>query len=154
MRVLEIIGICLVALLAILFVIFFRRRVLAFGGGTIRVQIRTSTLYPGRGWSSAIGQFAGEDFRVYRMFSLAIRPKRVLNRAVLRVEQLREPEGPERLSMPGHWTILRCQSGPVEVEIAMAESTVTGFLSWLEAAPPGQAGRGPHPIIRPRTIEQ
>jgi hypothetical protein len=27
------------------------------------------------------------------------------------------------------------------VEIAMAESTVTGFSSWLEAGPPGQAGR-------------
>jgi hypothetical protein len=154
MRVLEIIGICLVALLAVLFVIFFRRRVLAQGGGTIRVQVRTSTHYPGRGWSSGIGQFQGEEFRVYRMFSLALRPRRILNRSVLRIESSREPEGPERLSMPGHWTILRCQSGTVEVEVAMAESTVTGFLSWLEAAPPGQPGRGPHPIIRPRTIEQ
>ncbi|NMO56013.1 DUF2550 domain-containing protein [Actinoplanes sp. TBRC 11911] len=154
MRVLEIIGICLVALLAILFVIFFRRRLLMLGGGTIRVQVRTSTLYPGRGWSSGIGQFQGEEFRVYRMFSFALRPRRVLNRGVLRIESRREPEGPERLSMPGHWTILRCQSGTVEVEVAMAESTVTGFLSWLEAAPPGQAGRGPHPRIRPRTIEQ
>jgi hypothetical protein len=25
------------------------------------------------------------------------------------------------------------------VEIAMAESTLTGFLSWMEAAPPGGA---------------
>jgi hypothetical protein len=84
MRILEIIGICLVALLAILFVIFFRRRVLAQGGGTIRVQVRTSTLYPGRGWSSGIGQFQGEEFRVYRMFSFALRPRRILNRSVLR----------------------------------------------------------------------
>jgi Protein of unknown function (DUF2550) len=27
------------------------------------------------------------------------------------------------------------------VEIAMAPSTVTGFLSWLEAAPPGTVTR-------------
>lgn len=154
MRVLEIIGICLVALLAILFVIFFRRRLLALGGGTIRLQVRTSALYPGRGWSTAIGQFAGDEFRVFRMFSFALRPKNVLKRDGLRIAGRREPEGPERLNMPGHWTILRCQSGAVDVEVAMAESTVTGFLSWLEAAPPGQPGHGPHPIIRPRTIEQ
>ncbi|HEX2772510.1 MAG TPA: DUF2550 family protein, partial [Micromonosporaceae bacterium] len=33
--------------------------------------------------------------------------------------------------------ILRCISRHAPVEIAMATSTVTGFLSWLEAAPPG-----------------
>ena len=33
----------------------------------------------------------------------------------------------------------------------MAESTVTGFFSWLEAAPPGQPGSvAPRPTIHPR----
>nr|WP_296063949.1 DUF2550 domain-containing protein [uncultured Actinoplanes sp.] len=154
MRILEIVGICLVALLAIISAIFIRRRLLMAGGGTIRLSVRTTTLYPGRGWSHGIGQFAGDELRFYRMFSFAIRPKRVLDRDSLVVEQRRKPEGPERLSMPGHWIVLRCLSGEAEVEIAMAESTVTGFLSWLEAAPPGQAGLTPRPVIRPRTIEQ
>jgi hypothetical protein len=39
--------------------------------------------------------------------------------------------------MPADWVILRCTSNHAPVEIAMARSTVTGFLSWLEAAPPG-----------------
>ncbi len=41
--------------------------------------------------------------------------------------------------MPADWIILRCTSHHAPVEIAMARSTVTGFLSWLEAAPPGVA---------------
>jgi Protein of unknown function (DUF2550) len=162
MRVLEIFGICVAALLVLLFAVFFRRRLIAFGGGTIRLQVRVSTLVAGRGWSTGIGQFAGDELRFYRMFSLAIRPKRVLDRATLTVAEQRRPEGPERLTVPSHWVVLRCEtghdeSGPAEIEIAMAESTVTGFLSWLEAAPPGQPGQpgpAPRPIIRPRTLEQ
>jgi hypothetical protein len=154
MQILEVIGICLFALLAVLFAIFFRRRLLMLGGGTIRLQVRVSTLVPGRGWSTGVGQFVGDELRFHRMFSFAFRPKRVLYRSTLAVEQRRLPEGPERLTMPGHWVILRCATGIGDLEIAMAESTVTGFLSWLEAAPPGEPGSvAPRPTIRPRPIE-
>jgi hypothetical protein len=37
--------------------------------------------------------------------------------------------------------ILLCTSAVSRIEIAMAETTVTGFSSWLEAAPPGEPGR-------------
>jgi len=155
MRILEFFGICIVALLALLFVIFFRRRLLMVGGGAIRLQVRVSTMVPGRGWSTGVGQFVGDEFRFHRMFSLAFRPKRVLDRTVLVVEESRMPDGPERLTMPAHWAVLRCRNGEFgEIEIAMAESTVTGFLSWLEAGPPGQPGSiSPRPIIRPRPAD-
>ena len=39
--------------------------------------------------------------------------------------------------MPADWIILRCTSQRESVEIAMAETTLAGFLSWIEAAPPG-----------------
>ncbi|MFF5293592.1 DUF2550 domain-containing protein [Paractinoplanes globisporus] len=155
MRILEFLGICVVALLALLFLLFFRRRLLMVGGGTIRLQVRVNTLVPGRGWASGVGQFVGDELRFHRMFSLAFRPKRVLDRTVLVVEENRAPDGPERLTMPGHWSVLRCRNGDAgEIEIAMAESTVTGFFSWLEAAPPGQPGSiGPRPTIRPRPAD-
>jgi hypothetical protein len=140
MRVLEIAGICVVALLALLFAVFFRRRLLRLGGGTIRVQVRISTLVPGRGWSPGLGQFVGDELRFHRMFSLAIRPKRVLDRRTMVVRERRIPAGPERLTMPGHWVILRCDTAGVALDIAMAETTVTGFLSWLEAGPPRDPG--------------
>ena len=141
MRILEIAGICVVALFALLFVIFLRARLLMLGGGTIRLQVRISTLVTGRGWSTGIGRFAGDELRFHRMFSFAVRPKRVLNRRSMTVARRRLPEGPERLSMPGHWLILACRTGTSLIEIAMAESTVAGFSSWLEAGPPGQPGQ-------------
>jgi hypothetical protein len=157
MRILEFAGICVVALLVLLFAVFLRQRLLMLGGGTIRLQVRVSTMVPGRGWSTGIGQFVGDELRFHRMFSFGFRPKRVLDRATLTVEQRRLPAGPERLTMPGHWVILRCASGSCgapDIEMAMAESTVTGFLSWLEAAPPGAPGSvAPRPAIHPRPIE-
>ncbi|MGK5678935.1 DUF2550 domain-containing protein [Actinoplanes sp. URMC 104] len=154
MRVLEVLGICVGALFALVFLLFFRGRLLMVGGGTIRLQIRVSTLVPGRGWSPAIGQFAGGHLRIHRLFSFAVRPKRTLDRGATVVEDRRRPEGPERLTMPAHWVILRLATTLDEFEIAMAESTVTGFLSWLEAAPPGQPGSvAPRPVIRPHPLE-
>ena len=155
MRILEVIGICVAALFAVLLAIFIRRRLLMAGGGTIRLQVRVSTMVPGRGWSSGVGQFVGDELRFHRMFSFGVRPKRVLNRRTLSVGSRRLPGGPERLTMPGHWVILLCTTGSSELEIAMAESTVTGFLSWLEAGPPGQPGSvAPRPTITPRAAER
>jgi hypothetical protein len=154
MRVLEVFGICVVALLALLFAIYFRARLFLLGGGTIRLQVRISTLVRGRGWSTGIGRFYGDELRFYRMFSLAWRPKRILDRADLVIDERRAPEGPERLTMPSHWIVLRLSTRGDQFDIAMPDSTVTGFLSWLEAAPPGAPGSvAPRPVIQPRPID-
>jgi hypothetical protein len=137
MEILEGIGIGVAAVFAALLILFFRRAVVTRLGGTIRLSVRVSTILDGRGWSPGFGRFAGDELRWYRMFSFALRPRRVLSRKTLVVERRRLPEGPERLSMPADWVILRCRDQHAPVEIAMAQSTVTGFLSWLEAAPPG-----------------
>lgn len=166
MRILVVIGIGIAAALLFLPGIFLRRRLLMLRGGTIRLQVRVTTMVPGRGWSTGIGQFVDDELRFHRMFSFGIRPKRVLNRRGLIIDNRRGPEGPERLSMPDHWVILRCAnggpqasggthaSGGTQLEIAMAETTVAGFLSWLEAGPPGQPGSvAPRPAINPRPVE-
>ncbi|BCB79477.1 DUF2550 domain-containing protein [Phytohabitans flavus] len=136
MLVLEWIGIGILILLAFVATLFIRRAVMA-GSGTIRLNLRVSTMLDGRGWSPGFGRFAGDELRFYRMFSLAIRPKRRLSRDGLVVERRRRPEGQELMSIPADWVILRCLSHQAPVEIAMAKTTVTGFMSWLEAAPPG-----------------
>ncbi|GAA4675213.1 DUF2550 domain-containing protein [Phytohabitans rumicis] len=136
MLVLEWIGVGVLILLAFVAVLFVRRALVA-GAGTIKLNLRVSTMLDGRGWSPGFGRFVGDELRWYRMFSFAIRPKRVLSRHGLVVERRRPPEGQERLTMPTDWVILRCLSHHAPVEIAMAKSTVTGFMSWLEAAPPG-----------------
>ena len=49
----------------------------------------------------------------------------------------RQPDDVERFTMPADWVVVRCADRRSSVEIAMASSTLTGFLSWIEAAPPG-----------------
>lgn len=137
MEIVEGIGIGVAVVLASLLIFFIRRALFIRSGGIIRLSVRVSTILDGRGWSPGFGRFVGDELRWYRMFSFALRPKRVLSRKTLAVERRRLPEGQERLSMPADWVILRCTSHHAPVEIGMARSTVTGFLSWLEAAPPG-----------------
>lgn len=151
MLVLEGIGIGAVIVLLGLLALFIRRLFFIRAGGTIRLHLRVTTVVPGRGWSAGFGRFVDDDLRWYRLFSFALRPKRVLSRRGLAVEHRRTPEGPERLSMPGGWVILRCTSHQAPVEIAMAETMVTGFRSWLESAPPGSAS--PRLPVHPRPVE-
>ncbi|GIM87443.1 DUF2550 domain-containing protein [Salinispora arenicola] len=142
MEIVEGIGIGVAVVVGALLILFVRRALVTRSGGIIRLSVRTSTILDGRGWAPGFGRFAGDELRWYRMFSFALRPRRTLSRKGLAVERRRLPEGQERFSMPADWIILRCTSHHAPVEIAMARSTVTGFLSWLEAAPPGAAS--PH----------
>lgn len=139
MRIIEWIGIGVLVLVCALGVLFVRREIITRGGGTIELSLRLSTMVAGRGWSPGIGRFDGDELRWYRVFSLALRPRRVLSRRSLAVQSRRVPDASERLVLPEHWVILRCSTRRAVVEIAMAESTLTGFLSWIEAAPPGGA---------------
>lgn len=127
-----------ITLPCVLVLLFIRRQVIA-RAGSIEVSLRLSTYVEGRGWSPGIGRFVGEDFYWYRVFSFAVRPRRIFERRAFVVEQRRRPDAEEERSLPGQTVILRCRYGGEMVEIAMAEGTVTGFLSWLEAAPPGAA---------------
>src|SRR5215469_2578627 len=137
MEIFEWIGIGVLALLCGLALLFVRREIITRRGGTIELSVRLSTLVPGRGWSPGIGRFDGDQLRWYRVFSLAMRPRRILSRNGLSVQSRRAPDPSERLVLPEHWVILNIATRRAPVEIAMAEATLTGFLSWIEAAPPG-----------------
>jgi hypothetical protein len=143
MRFFEGVGVGVLIVLCGLLVIFVRREWISRSGGTIDMNMRLSTFVPGRGWAPGLGRFSGDELRWYRVFSFGLRPRRVLVRHGLVVEDRRAPEGPERLAMPEGWVVIRCRrrsagngsGGPVE--IALAETAYHGFQSWLESAPPG-----------------
>jgi hypothetical protein len=137
MRIWEWIAIGAVVLVLALGVLFVRRWLLARHGSTIELYLRLSTLVVGRGWAPGFARLVGDQLRWYRVFSFALRPRRVLTRRALAVESRRMPSGSERFSLPDDWVILRCTSHHAPVEMAMAPSTLTGFLSWIEASPPG-----------------
>jgi len=135
--ILRVIGIGALILLVVFALLFLRRYVIARLSGTIRLYVRVSTLVAGRGWAPGFARFEGDHLRWYRLFSLAVRPRRVLSRLGMVVESRRTPTEAEQLALPPDWVILRCTSHHAPVEIAMSPMTVAGFLSWLEAAPPG-----------------
>ena len=103
-----------------------------------RVPFSASGVRAGRGWSYGIAQYENDRIDWYRIFSYAYRPAAVLTRRDLEVIGRRDAEGNEELALFPGWTIVECSFGAGLVELAMSPDALTGFLSWLEAAPPGQ----------------
>jgi hypothetical protein len=133
----EVIGLLLLAVAVFLLSLALRRRVLQRRGGTVELSLRLSTRHAHRGWVLGVGRFDGDRLEWYRVFSLAMRPRRTLSRRDLSVVARREPEGAERLALLGGAVVMECRSSAGPVELAMEPSAVTGFLAWLEAVPPG-----------------
>lgn len=123
----------LVALAAL----FVRRRALARGGGTVELSFRMRTSANGGGWVLGVGRFHGDLLQWYRVFSLAMRPRRTLTRRDLTVVAQREPLAAERRALLAGAVVMECRNADGPVELAMGPSAVTGFLAWLEATPPG-----------------
>lgn len=141
MQVFEVVGVGVLLLCLVLGLLFLRRTFFAHGGGTIEVSVRLTSRVSGRGWAPGFGRFSGDDLRWYRMFSFAVRPRKVFSRRDLVIRSRRMPDGPELLGLPTDTQILCCGDDTSTVEIAMTEGALTGFLSWLEAAAPGAASR-------------
>ena len=142
MVVVEVIVAAVLGLVACLAAIFLRRELIS-RARTIDMNMRLSTFLPERGWAPGLGRFVGDDLRWYRMFSLDPRPRRVLRRTDLVVLARRAPEGAERLAMPPGWVVVRVREDIAgePVDLALAAAALTGFLSWVEAAPPGARSR-------------
>ncbi|BFO15324.1 hypothetical protein SHKM778_17120 [Streptomyces sp. KM77-8] len=62
----------------------------------------------------------------------------MLERSAIEVAGRRLPEGEEELALLSDSVILVCLHRGTRLELAMSEDALTGFLAWLEAAPPGQ----------------
>lgn len=131
----------LVAVVAVamlgLTMLVFRRRVITRRGGTFDCSLRMRDGQHGKGWVLGIGRYAGDALEWYRVFSYSARPRRALGRRTLQVLDRREPTGVEVYSLLSGAVIVRCRDGHGAVELAMSPESLTGFLSWVEAAPPG-----------------
>ena len=114
-----------------------RRRLLARRGGTFELSYRVQPRKTGRGWLLGIGRYSGDSLEWFRIFSLWPRAKRCWPRAALTYTGHRQPEGVEKMSLFGEHVVVVCRTPHGDLELAMSPSSLTGFQSWLEAAPPG-----------------
>ncbi|MEU3301823.1 MULTISPECIES: DUF2550 domain-containing protein [unclassified Streptomyces] len=132
-----------VALVVIgLFVFGLRRRLIQRSGGTfdcsLRWNVPEESDHSGKGWVYGVARYSGDRVEWFRVFSYAPRPRRALERSSIEVLSRRTPEGEEELALLSDAIVLGCLHRETRLELAMSEDALTGFLAWLEAAPPGQ----------------
>ncbi len=127
--VLVLLGLLLVGLVV---AFLLRRRFLLSGLGAVTMWLRS----PGSArWAVGVAWYSGETLLWYRALSLSVRPNRRMCRSQFQVDARRTPTRQD-LSLPSDSVILTCRTGAGPQELAMDTSTVTGFLSWVESAPP------------------
>ncbi|SCX52535.1 Protein of unknown function [Klenkia marina] len=127
--VLVVVAVLLVALVA---TFLLRRHFLLSGLGAVTMWLRP---VGAPRWSVGVAWYAGGELLWYRALSLSVRPTQRLCRAEFHVEGRRRPT-PEDGAVPADSQVLICRTGAGPQELAMDSSTVTGFLSWIESAPP------------------
>jgi hypothetical protein len=124
------------AVLVGLVVLALRRRFLTRQGGTFDCSLRLRSGSHGKGWALGIGRYAGDSLEWYRVFSYAARPRCTLGRQELEILDRRAPTGPEVFSLLAGAVIVHCRHAGGSVEFAMSPDALTGFLAWVESAPP------------------
>jgi Protein of unknown function (DUF2550) len=143
---------CLVLVVVAAAGIATRRFVLERRGATVECGLRK-----GRGsWRLGVASYQLDEFCWFGVFGISMRPDEAFSRRDLAVVARRPPTQAEVSILGPGRIVVECQLGdgggsrpagaPGEagqdqperaVELALAESALTGLLAWLEAAPPG-----------------
>ena len=113
-----------------------RRFLLERGGGTVECGLRRVA---GTGsWRPGVASYQEDQLYWYHQFSFLLRPQVILERRTLIVASRRLASADEAAALGTERCVVECKIGEAgSVELAMSEAALTGFLSWLEAAPPG-----------------
>jgi hypothetical protein len=111
-----------------------RRFLLERGGATVECGLRQR----GRSWRVGVASYQLDEFRWYGIFGVSMRPEQTFPRRDLAVVARRPPTEEEVTILGPGRIVAECQLGAsATVDLALAESALTGLLAWLESAPPG-----------------
>jgi hypothetical protein len=139
--VVQVLGVLAALLAASILLLAGRRRWLNRLGGTFECSLRLRMTTPGAGWVLGVGRYSEGILEWFRYFSYSLRPRMVFPRRSVRVLETRMPNPIEAVALNADEKVVRLemQDGHADTqwELAMSEESVTGLLSWLEAAPPG-----------------
>ena len=129
-------------LLVVVIAVLFRRNVLRRRGATLHCGLRMGSTKSKRGWQTGMARYTPEDLQWFRLFSLGYQPNWTFVRRSIEIPSRRYPHGAEVLAVPHGAVIINCnvitrQGDPLDVELAMSDSAVTGFLAWIESSAPG-----------------
>ena len=154
----DVVGAVLLLVLLFGLGVVLRRRWVSRSGGVFEMSFREApadaatvardpgavstarTAASARGWTLGIGRYSGDVLECFRIFSLAPRPRRRLERDRVTYLGQREPQGMEVHALYAGHVVIACSTSRGVVELALAPEALTGLLAWLEAAPPGRHG--------------
>jgi hypothetical protein len=117
-------------------VIAARRTLIERGGGSVDCGLRRGR---GRRWRLGLAAYRPEELAWYPVFGVRLRPREIFDRRALSVVSRRPADAVEVTSLGRGKVVVECETGAGEarIELALGEDALTGFLAWLEAAPPG-----------------
>lgn len=140
----EVVLLVVVLLVLVLVGLALRRRLLAREGGTFECSLRLRDSTRGSGWALGVARYNEENLEWFRFFSVSHLPRKIFLRNEVNVLESRDPSPAEAVSLYVGQRIVRIETttgGSVaNWELAMSSESLTGLLSWLEAAPPGVVG--------------
>jgi hypothetical protein len=133
------IAIALVLLVLAATAVATRRALIERGGGTVDCGLRRSGA--GSPWRLGVASYQPDELRWHQVFGFFLRPDESFPRRTLVVVSRRPPDSAETTRLGPGVVVMECRVGELAepMELAMSESALTGFLAWLEAAPPGYA---------------
>ena len=116
-----------------------RRYLLERGGGTVECGLRM----PDGSWRLGVAAYQPDELRWYQIFGFLPPAQPGLQPAHAAPSCNRRPPTPDEAASLGEGAVVvecRVAEGDGTVELAMSDAALTGFLAWLESAPPGSPG--------------
>lgn len=115
-----------------------RRRIITRNAGTFECCVRTAGKTR---FALGMARYGGDRLDVFRWFSLSFRPHAVFERSLIVETGRRKPVGREVMLLgSGDVLVLEFSYAGRPAALALDESALTGFLAWIEAAPPRAFG--------------
>lgn len=114
-------------------------------GGVFECQLRQERPVV-RPWHSGLARYEGNHLGWYRVLSLGRRPNVVIRRRQAELVEYRPPAEADlqRLTVGQQVVAVAQRTGPsghALWQLGMDTECLTGFMSWLEAGPPGEGRR-------------
>jgi hypothetical protein len=137
----EVLGLVVLLIAVSLALLAARQWWLARQGATFECSLRLGVARPGSGWALGVARYNHGLLEWFRFFSYSLRPRLIFPRSAVRVLDSRDPGLAEAVALGANQRVIRVETAsetPIgQWELAMSQESLTGLLSWLEAAPPG-----------------